>query len=599
MTSRTEGNGDVATTSMTTKAPSSSSSSTPRRGVPPMELDLDSFLRSHGSDLFSSSSSDDDGDDDYDEINAVHRRTVDEILNDSDSSSSSSPSPPSRIPIAAPKTPIPTPDPKPKEEAALVEEASRRTRESISEGAEEPSTSFDWRRRSRELSASVSLSSLGLRNGASSSSRPLPSYFGGVRLNPKPGAALAAAAAASRSVPTPHAVAIKNRRAGIGSVWKDADEGLESAGSEGLDGSEHSGGTFLSENLESGVDEEEILQSSAEAPDELHSEVDILEPSGPTPAQLETNVVAEELCVHFGAVESSQTPGQLEANEDVLNLAETSPVPPAPVIPDGDFSMLNDNLLPTDDAAVPHDMVDSNKQVELQVPPTFEDNVNEDSVPNGGVREEREQVHIGSDIDKLVGERLSQAENSKRAEKKAEKKLRASMKPLEWAEELEKRQASSGLHWEEGAAAQPMRLEGIRRGPPAVGYLQIDLDNAITRCISSQQFKRDHGSPQVFAVHLNYIAVGMSKGTIIVLASKYSAHSADSTDAKVVPYHPFDHITSTLHLVLDSNAVLKHHLSIDSFFCGTYLNANMCSMIQLLFLLGVFKLPNRNEHLEI
>ncbi|XP_042405548.1 vacuolar protein sorting-associated protein 8 homolog isoform X1 [Zingiber officinale] len=521
---------------MTTKAPSSSSS-TPRRGVPPMELDLDSFLRSHGGDLFSSSSDDDD--DDHDEIDAVHRRTVDEILNDSDSSSSSSLSPPSRIPIPVPKTPIPTPDPKPKEEAALVEEASRRTRDSISEGAEEPSTSFDWRRRSRELSASVSLSSLGLRNGASSSSsssRPLPSYFGGVRLNPKPGAALAAAAAASRSVPTPHAIAIKNRRAGIGSVWKDADEGLESAGSEGLDGSEHSGGTFLSENLESGVDEEEILQSSAEATEEIHSEVDILEPSGPTPAQLETNVVAEELGVHFAAVESCQTPGQLEANEDVLNLSETSQVPPVAVIPGEDFSMWNDNLPLTDGADVPHDMVNSNNQVELQVPPTVGDNVNGDNVPNGGVREEREQVHSGSDIDKLVEERLSQAENSKRAEKKAEKKLRASMKPLEWAEELEKRHASSGLHWEEGAAAQPMRLQGIRRGPPAVGYLQIDLDNAITRSISSQQFKRDHGSPQVVAVHLNYIAVGMSKGTIIVLASKYSAHSADSTDSKMLTF---------------------------------------------------------------
>ncbi|KAJ6878483.1 hypothetical protein NC652_032102 [Populus alba x Populus x berolinensis] len=48
-------------------------------------------------------------------------------------------------------------------------------------------------------------------------SSSLPSLFGGVRSNAKPGAALAAAAAASRSVPTPHAAAIKSRRLSSGS----------------------------------------------------------------------------------------------------------------------------------------------------------------------------------------------------------------------------------------------------------------------------------------------------------------------------------------------------------------------------------------------
>lgn len=140
---------------------------------------------------------------------------------------------------------------------------------------------------------------------------------------------------------------------------------------------------------------------------------------------------------------------------------------------------------------------------------------------------------MGDEIDKLVEERLEQLENSKKAEEKVEKKLRASMKPLEWAEELEKRHASYGLHWEEGAATQPMRLKGIRRGPPAVGYLQIDLDNAVTRTISSQTFRRDYGSPQVVAVHINFIAIGMSKGVVLVFPSKYSAHSPDHMDSKV------------------------------------------------------------------
>ena len=107
------------------------------------------------------------------------------------------------------------------------------------------------------------------------------------------------------------------------------------------------------------------------------------------------------------------------------------------------------------------------------------------------------------------------------------------MKPLELAEELEKKHASTGLHWEEGAAAQPMRLEGVRRGSTTLGYFDIDEDNAITRTISSQAFRRDHGSPQALAVHTNYIAIGMSKGVILVVPSKYSGYNADHMDPKV------------------------------------------------------------------
>uniref|UniRef100_J3L970 RING-type domain-containing protein n=2 Tax=Oryza brachyantha TaxID=4533 RepID=J3L970_ORYBR len=108
------------------------------------------------------------------------------------------------------------------------------------------------------------------------------------------------------------------------------------------------------------------------------------------------------------------------------------------------------------------------------------------------------------------------------------------MKPLEQAEELEKRQASFGQHWEEGAAAQPMHLEGIGRGQPAIGYMQIEVDNPITRAMSSSSFGQDHGSPQVLTVHKSYIALGMSKGSVIVIPSKYSIHQADDTDAKML-----------------------------------------------------------------
>ncbi|XWS31978.1 hypothetical protein CRYUN_Cryun23aG0121200 [Craigia yunnanensis] len=138
-----------------------------------------------------------------------------------------------------------------------------------------------------------------------------------------------------------------------------------------------------------------------------------------------------------------------------------------------------------------------------------------------------------SDISELVEERLEQLE-SERISKRAEKNSRATMKPLELAEALEKKQASTGLHWEEGAAAQPMQLEGVRRISTTLGYFDVEANNSITQTLSSQAFRRDHGSPQVLAVHLNFIAVGMTKRVIILVPSKYYAHHADNMDPKMV-----------------------------------------------------------------
>ncbi|CAL4890308.1 unnamed protein product [Urochloa decumbens] len=144
-----------------------------------------------------------------------------------------------------------------------------------------------------------------------------------------------------------------------------------------------------------------------------------------------------------------------------------------------------------------------------------------------------DQVESESLIDKVIEERMEQLEISRKADKNAEKK-QVSLKPLELAEELEKKQASFGQHWEEGAAAQPMQLEGIGKGPPAIGYMQIEMDNPVTRAMSSPSFRPDHGSPQVLAVHRSYIAMGTSKGAVIVIPSKYSIHQADDTDAKML-----------------------------------------------------------------
>ncbi|KAK8544821.1 hypothetical protein V6N13_003381 [Hibiscus sabdariffa] len=79
-----------------------------------------------------------------------------------------------------------------------------------------------------------------------------------------------------------------------------------------------------------------------------------------------------------------------------------------------------------------------------------------------------------SDISELVEERLEQLENE-RISRKAESNSGVTMKPLEVAEELEKKQPSTGLHWEEGAAAQPMRLEGVRVVQPRWDTLMLRL----------------------------------------------------------------------------------------------------------------------------
>lgn len=496
----------------------------------PTELDLDSLLRSHGGDLSSS----DDGD-----SAVLCHRTVDEILNDPDSSDDSSDSS-SSLPIQQ--------NPKPQQ----LEESNESTSHALEKEVEEEQSSLTWRRSgSRELlswssSSANSLSSLGFRAAAASPSavRPLPPLFGGVSLNTKPGAALAAAAAASRSIPTPHAMAIKNRRGSR--VQK-----VESGG-----------------DLQEIGDLSDVVATTPVNDDDGEKEicVTISQSSSSASVEAESAAVSEEVAekeVSENAegppsVEEIDVSHSAEAKENSLEdiLVEASSLAATSAVTD-EHAQQADDEMPLQEEEVSqiarqaYDTVPSQEE-EVSVV----DNVDEISVqevvrevPDAekGYDSDKEasddeklrgnigaEGDMGDEIDKLVEERLEQLESSK----KAEKKLRSSMKPLEWAEELEKKHASYGQHWEEGAAAQPMRLEGIRRGPPAVGYLQIDLDNAVTRTISSQAFKRDCGTPQVVAVHMNFIAMGMSKGVVFVFPSKYSAHSVDHMDSKVRSPHP-------------------------------------------------------------
>ncbi|KAK3152034.1 hypothetical protein QOZ80_2BG0153450 [Eleusine coracana subsp. coracana] len=459
------------------------------------ELDLDAFLPSSPT---SSTASDADAD---------HRRAVDDLLlllsssDDSDSEESTPiPSTSRRTPArlrapALPPKPSPPPSPFPSASASP--------------------------RRSTSASPSDTLSSLVSRtfsgNGASSS-KPLPSLFRGVRPSPKPGAALAAAAAASRAVLTPHAAAIKSRRSVSAPVDKLLEEGSGSEASEELPSP---GG------LEAEVEEKGNVEVSAEATEqtaagsgveeleeEKHEEVGIEENSAPK-ILLEASTVDPVVKEDFSGLE--------ETVED-SNLAETDQ--------DENQSRViseenEDNHIADDDYVEPVHNVDAIGVVSK-----------ESSDDDQGVEKSdsamAELVESESIIDKIIEERMEQMETNRKAEKNSEKKLKASMKPLEWAEELEKRQASFGQHWEEGAAAQPMQLEGIGKGPPAIGYMQIEMDNPVTRAMASLSFRADHGSPQVLSVHRSFIAMGTSKGAVVIIPSKYSIHQADDTDTKML-----------------------------------------------------------------
>ena len=528
---------------------------TKKLSAPPMELDLDSFIHL---------TSDDDDDD---ALNRVPHRTVDEILNDSDSSSSSlSPSDHSYL----------------AKHSSLFEDANDSRDDVVSVST--PKTLSDERPKSAESQKfneiedrlvqfkanSLSRVRTGDLSGDSFSlgrrvSRPLPPLFGSVRSNAKPGAALAAAAAASRPVPTPHAAAIKSRRAGSGALQRVLD--TEELGGSGLDklGSSSdvlngAGSEIASSDWKSGEEDDkfEDFQSAtiewtvkADVDDKVSVKDEIVESSHrdgevfdleKVPTEVVHTLEEDESRVNDSdeiLLNSSAETGlaaSLSIEEESFDLNEGSAISGSYDVKDQNIA--SDNVEETasnstfldaansadKDEKVREDLTLKTQDLEPVEPPSTDGEVNiagDDWSPK-------------SDVTELVEERLGQLE-SKMGSKRTEKKPR--LKPLELAEELEKSQASTGLHWEEGAAAQPMRLEGVRRGSTTLGYFEIDNNNTITRTISSPAFKRDHGSPQVLAVHLNFIAVGMSRGVVMVVPSKYSAYNADNMDAKVASIH--------------------------------------------------------------
>ncbi|KAM1019622.1 hypothetical protein ACFX13_041699 [Malus domestica] len=465
-----------------------------------MELDLDSFLNSH------LSLSDEDDDDD---LSSVPHRTIDEILNDTDSSASSSP--PSSTIYRLNSDPKP---PEPPNDAVSVPVVK-----SEDERVVRPRSNLYSRVKSGDLS----------EDPAGRVPKPSPWLLGGMRTNAKPGAALAAAAAASRSMPTPHAAAIKSRRSAVSGVIQKVLEGSEL--DEKSEVSSNSTGDTTA--IRSAVLRTNSNELQVDFGGELLREGGVLE----SESKLE-----QTFRVDRSQVDEASAGNAVEEEKNVSSFDENLTNLDANDVKDTEFSK---NVEVVEEYKQDIQDLDDNSPCSKES--DSEDNDGggggkDDGDDGGGKESEDNKGDIGNDSDigdddelgssitQLVEERIGELE-SRRISKKSEKKLR---KPLEIAEELEKKQASNALHWEEGAAAQPMRLEGVRRGSTTLGYFNVDANNPITRTLSSPALRRDHGSPQVLAVHNNYIAIGMGRGSILVIPSKYSAHTADSMDAKML-----------------------------------------------------------------
>ncbi|XP_054783316.1 uncharacterized protein LOC129290548 isoform X2 [Prosopis cineraria] len=529
-----------------------------------MDLDLDSFL--------SSPASTDDENDDNGTNDAVFRsiphRTVDEILNDCDTSSSSSSSPPSSPSSYLRQSHRPS-DPSVTSQASSRNSASEFPLEGCQKNPEPqkltnldggigPSrASYFSRVKPGEKPDDRSLRVL----------RPFATLFPGVRSNAKPGAALAAAAAASRSIPTPHAAAIKSRRAGSGTLQKVQDSGeLNSTIGDDSDISSNSdlggAGLYVSKSSEKSEEVDEKLddyQSSVvNHVNQVSKNVETFEDkreSIPNVHFENEAVVVTEVDNSKPAIGNVRFEQQNDSScvmEENRNSDEYSEIPCSSNIEDGVVTSVSawepDSRTNTNSEPFVDKNFIENKSPYIDISDKGLNEVGSNTASgeteeaNAWMKDDKDKLtddgnddgsSSTSDVSELVKETLEQLEN-KRASRRAEKKLHSSKKPLELAEELEIKHASTGLHWEEGAAAQPMRLEGVRRGSTTLGYFDTSADNVITRIISSQAFRREHGSPQVLAVHANYIAVGMTKGLIFVVPCRYSPYHADNMDGKML-----------------------------------------------------------------
>lgn len=500
--------------------------------LPPMELDLNAFIHAH------LSSGDDDHDHDEDDLSFPHR-SIDEILNESSSSTSSSPSSPPNSPPPRARRSIAARDGRASASRSIPPFKS--PFEEIIKASKVPRSNQRNEKSVQLKPGSVSHTKVGeltddpFRRG----SRALPSLFGGVRSNAKPGAALAAAAAASRSMPAPHAAAIKSRRSGYGSVVLDDDE---LASSSAVDSE------FVFDDLYPTIDHSKESREKSISLVERNADYQGASVNVGGEFWARDNI---RDCVLYNDEFHITKDTECEAEQsfvDDVNFDESSTTLP-PVEANGrSLSDSADNNVCSMDAEPT--VLDVDESNEGAFPCSPKPDYDRSAVGYGRLEletqdfEKRSQPSKDSEVlaieDLSVVNDISESrETAKQLDnfhtgERAETMSLSSSNPLELAEEIEKKQAFTALHWEEGVAAQPMRLEGIKGGTTALGYFDIQADNSISRTISSHSFKREHGFPQALAVHANYIAVGMSKGNIVVVASKYSAQNGDNMDAKML-----------------------------------------------------------------
>ncbi|KAL8251050.1 hypothetical protein R6Q59_034743 [Mikania micrantha] len=445
-----------------------------------MELDLDAFLQFHDA-----STSDDE--DDHN-----HRSTVDElILIDSDDASS-------------PSSPI-----------SYIDVSSNNAIDASSSDSLLLTTSQLVTDRDKPRMQSKFRS---INSGETFSQ--LPRLF---RSNAKPGAALAAATAASRLIPTPHAAAIKLTR--------------EKSGMESLDPKANIGdesGTALEiSHLDVKLVEEDRKLETASA--------ELTQPCGELITEHEIkNVCSEDfLCEEFATdvvANTSKMDGfDLDFRDETLSSAAKPEVDSLSVLSkDGTRSVLdNEHIEGNYGESVP--IIDEGV---FPFPHGQDMDAKEDSISVLSEKNDAESIELCEEdveygLQAEVGDKPINMSGIVIHQANENSDVRTPLKPLKFAEELEKKHAFTGMHWEEGAAAQPMKLEGVHMGS-AVAYFSTSADNTITRTTSSPSFRRDHGTPQALAVHFNYIAVGMSRGLILVVPSKYSPHYADNMDAKML-----------------------------------------------------------------
>ncbi|XP_055810838.1 uncharacterized protein LOC129880699 isoform X2 [Solanum dulcamara] len=477
-----------------------------------MELDLNSFLESHS----------DDDDDDH----LLHHRTVDEILlNHSSSSSSSSPSPPSSPSALHGRNYL---------------DGRNRSAESSFQSLKLPLKLHQTEPRAESISSKQSSEFSSPPAGQS----VLPSFFSGViRSNSKPGDALAAAFAASRSIPAPRAAAIKSRKASSG-VLQMALESDQSApiappvridadiSDRNLDNFGHS--VILHEigsetiGLE-GQDNMNVADAGdISVGDDFSVKSNLKEALSYTGTQVESPSRTEKDSISHDSpgldeIEDRQVQSLFGGEDNVVSADSSEEAAIKEILSSPVYKTLSDeDLTKKDGARHGHEnVIPQSKEGEVS---SNGDEADSLQIPQS---KEGEVSSNGDEADSLQQE-------SMRDSTKPQKNYHSALKPLELAEEAEKKQAFTAMHLEEGASAQPMRLHGVHRSSNVLGYFDVDDNNTITQTLLSQAFSREHGSSQVLAVHLKYIAVGMSKGSILLMPSRYSSHHADNMDAKML-----------------------------------------------------------------